>query len=77
MERFGLGSFSCELELRGSRLVYVFKQSWFLGVPVPPGLAPFVESYVDADETGWLVFVRIFAPLLGEIIHYEGQVEPE
>jgi Domain of unknown function (DUF4166) len=77
MERFGLGSFACALELHGSRLVYVFKQSWFLGVPVPQGLAPFVDSYVEAGETGWLVVVRIFAPLLGEIVHYEGQVEPE
>jgi Domain of unknown function (DUF4166) len=77
MERFGLGSFSCTLEVRGSRVVYVFKRSWFLGVPLPQWLAPCVDSYVDANETGWLVVVHIFAPLLGEIVHYEGWVEPE
>jgi Domain of unknown function (DUF4166) len=77
IERFGLGSFASALEPRGSRLVYVFKQSWFLGVPIPQWLAPFVDSYVDAGETGWLVVVHIFAPVLGEIVHYEGWVEPE
>jgi Domain of unknown function (DUF4166) len=77
IERFGLGSFSCALELRGSRVVYVFERSWFLGIPVPRGLAPFVDSHVDAGETGWLVVVHIFAPFLGEIVHYEGWVEPE
>jgi Domain of unknown function (DUF4166) len=77
MERFGLGSFSSALEVRGSRVVYVFGRSWFLGVPVPARLAPFVDGYVDAGETGWLVVVHIFAPFLGEIVHYEGWVEPD
>jgi hypothetical protein len=77
MERFGPWSFSSTLEVRGSRVVYVFGRSWFLGVPVPRGLAPFVESYVDAGDSGWLVAVHIVAPCLGEIVHYEGWVEPE
>jgi hypothetical protein len=77
LERFGLGSFSSTLEVCGSRVVYRFGRAWFLGVPVPRRFAPFVESYVDAGETAWLVVVRLFAPLLGEIVHYEGWVEPE
>jgi Domain of unknown function (DUF4166) len=77
IEGFGFGSFSSTLELRGSRVVYVFGRAWFLGVPVPRGLAPFVDGYVDAGERGWLVVVHIFVPFLGEILHYEGWVEPE
>jgi Domain of unknown function (DUF4166) len=77
IERFGLVWFSSTLELRGSRVVYVFARAWFLGVPVPPCLAPVVDGYVDAGENGWRVVVHIFAPFLGEIVHYEGWVEPE
>jgi hypothetical protein len=55
----------------------VFGRAWFLGVPVARGLAPFVDGYVDAGERDWLVVVHIFVPFLGEVLHYEGWVEPE
>ena len=70
-------SFSCSLDVRGSRVDYVFERAWFLGIPVPPRLAPVVEGYVDAGERGWRVVVHVFAPFLGEIVHYEGWVEPK
>ena len=47
------------------------------GIPLPHALSPSIESYVDAGETGWSVVVRIFAPMLGELVHYEGWIEPE
>ncbi len=65
------------LEIDGSRLRYVFHRAWFAGIPIPRRLSPSVESYVDAGETGWRVVVRIFAPFLGELVHYEGWIEPE
>jgi len=77
MERFWLWSFSSRLELSGSRVDYVFERAWFLGIPVPRLLAPFVDGNVDAGAAGWQVVVHIFAPFLGEIVHYEGWIEPE
>jgi Domain of unknown function (DUF4166) len=77
MERFGLSSFSSALVVQGSRMRYEFRQAWFAGIPLPVWLSPYVDGYVDADEAGWRVAVHIFAPFLGEIVHYEGWVEPE
>jgi Domain of unknown function (DUF4166) len=77
MERFGLSSFSSALVVQGSRMRYEFRRAWFAGIPLPVWLSPYVDGYVDAGETGWRVAVHIFAPFLGEIVHYEGWVEPE
>jgi hypothetical protein len=77
MERLGLHSFSSSLVIEGSRVHYLFQRAWFAGIPLPAWLSPHVESFVDAGDTGWWVVVHVFAPFLGEIIHYEGWVEPE
>lgn len=77
MERAGAMSFSCALAIEGTRMVFDFQRAWLAGIPLPRALAPFVESYVEAGERGWWVLVRIFAPVLGEIVSYEGWIEPE
>jgi hypothetical protein len=77
MESFGPISFACALVTSGSCLRYDFQRAWLAGVPLPRRLAPFVEGSVQAGESGWRVVVRLFGPCLGEIIHYEGWVEPE
>jgi hypothetical protein len=77
MERSGPVCFSCSLVLDGSRLIYEFRRAWFAGVPIPRWLSPHVESYLDADVSGWRVVVRIFAPIVGRLVSYEGWVEPE
>jgi hypothetical protein len=77
MERLGLTSFSSALVVQGSRLRYEFRRAWFAGIPLPIWVSPYVDGYVDAGEAGWRASVHIFAPVLGEIVHYEGWVEPE
>jgi hypothetical protein len=77
MEAFGSTSFSSALVIAGSCLRYEFRRAWFAGIPFPPGMAPFVEGRADACENRWRVSVRIGAPLLGELVHYEGWIEPE
>ena len=77
MERFGLTSFSSALVVKGSRVNFEFRRAWFAGIPLPVWLSPYVDGYVDAGDTGWRVTVHIFAPFLGEIVGYEGWVEPE
>jgi hypothetical protein len=77
MERSGPVCFACALVLDGSRLRYEFRRAWFTGVPIPRWLSPGVESYVDAGDAGWRVMVRVLAPVLGELVRYEGWVGPE
>jgi len=36
-----------------------------------------VDGGADAGGGGWRVTVRIAAPVLGELVRYEGWVEPE
>jgi hypothetical protein len=76
-ERRGPVSFSSALVVRGSRLIYEFREAWFAGVPLSASFSPYVDGYVDAGEKGWRLVVHIFAPFLGEIVRYEGWVEPE
>jgi hypothetical protein len=77
MEGLGLSSFSSALVVQGARMHYEFRRAWFAGIPLPVWLSPYIDGYVDAGDTGWRVSVHIFAPFLGEIVHYEGWVEPE
>jgi hypothetical protein len=77
MEAFGPVSFASALVLDGSCLRYEFQRAWFARVPLPRWLSPSARGLVDAGERGWRVSVRIDAPCLGELIHYEGWVEPE
>jgi hypothetical protein len=77
LERRGLVSFSSGLVVRRSRLIYEFRRAWFAGIPLPASLSPYVDGYVDAGEDGWRVVVHIFAPFLGEMVHYEGWIHPE
>jgi hypothetical protein len=77
MEATGLVSFSTELVLEGHRLTYQFRRAWFAGVPIPRWLSPGVVSHVDVGDDGWFVVVHVLAPLLGELVCYEGRIEPE
>jgi hypothetical protein len=77
IEAFGAGSFSSALVIDGPCLTYEFRRAWLAGIPVPGWFSPRVDGRVYAGETGWRVVVYFFVPLLGEIIHYRGWVEPE
>jgi hypothetical protein len=77
MESLGWTSFASALVLDGSRLRYEFHRAWFAGIPIPSRLSPSVESYVDAGDVGWRVVVASSVPFLGELVRYEGWIEPE
>jgi Domain of unknown function (DUF4166) len=77
LESFGLGCFAFELVIDGPRLRHEFRRAWFAGIPIPRALAPFVDGWLDAGDKGWLVVVHVVFPFLGEIVHYEGWVEPD
>lgn len=77
MESFGATTFSSVLTIDGSCLHYEFRRAWVAGIRLPRRLAPFVDGRVYAGDGGWRVAVRVNAPLLGELVHYEGWIEPE
>lgn len=77
MESFGATTFSSVLSIEGSCLRYQFRRAWFAGIPIPRCLSPFVDGRVYAGDGGWRVAVRVNAPLLGELVRYEGWMEPE
>jgi Domain of unknown function (DUF4166) len=77
IEAFGLTSFSSAVVVDRSSLCYEFRRAWFAGVALPAWLSPYVDGRVQAGDGGWNVVVHVFAPFLGEIVHYEGWVEPE
>jgi hypothetical protein len=77
MERVGSIVFSSSLEIDGPYLRYPFRRAWLLGFPLPKRLSPHVVGWVRAGDLGWQVVVHISVPLLGELVHYEGWVEPE
>jgi hypothetical protein len=77
MERYGTVVFSSALVAEGSCLRYEFRRAWVAGIRLPQWFTPCVDGRVDAGDTGWRVAVRVAAPLVGELVHYEGWVEPE
>jgi Domain of unknown function (DUF4166) len=77
MERVGSIVFSSSLEIDGPFLRYPFRRAWLLGIPLPRKLSPHVVGWVRAGDDGWQVEVRISVPFFGELVHYEGWVEPE
>jgi hypothetical protein len=77
IEQYGMNSFSSALTIQGTELVYEFRQAWLAGIPLPKWVSPRIEGVVTGVEYGWWVVVRVFAPGLGEILHYKGRVEAE
>jgi hypothetical protein len=77
LERVGLISFACALAVEGSRVGYEFRRAWLVGIPLPTWLSPYVDGRVDAADTGWRVSVHVYAPFFGQILQYQGWVEPE
>jgi hypothetical protein len=77
MERLGLVVFASALVLEGTCLRYEFRRAWLAGIPLPRWLSPVVAGSTVAGDAEWQVEVHIIAPFLGEVVHYQGWVEPE
>ncbi len=77
MESSGWTSLAAELVIDGSRLRYVFRRAWFAGIPIRADCLLRSRALWRPAETGWSVLVRLSLPMLGELIRYEGWIEPE
>jgi hypothetical protein len=77
MERLGPVVFASALVLDGPCLRYEFKRAWLGGIALPHCISPVVAGSTVAGAAGWQVEVYVLAPFLGELVRYEGWVEPE
>ncbi len=77
MESFGAGSFVSAVVIDGSCLRYDVRRTWLAGLAIPRWLAPEIDGSVHAGESGWRVVTQFSLPVLGKIVHYEGNVELE
>jgi hypothetical protein len=77
MESFGPFAFSSVLVLDGSCVRYEFRRAYFAGIALPRRTSPTIIGSAAAGESGWRVETHVIAPVLGEIVCYEGWVELE
>jgi hypothetical protein len=76
LEYAGPVCFGLEPSVRGGGLRFRTRRVWVLGLPVPFRLAPTVDAALVPGGDGWSVRVRARVPVLGELLSYEGKVDP-
>ena len=77
VERFGPIRVGLALVVRDDRL-YLIPRRWsFLGLPLPRALLPRGSSFETARNGTFCFDVEIAAPLIGLIVGYRGQLEPQ
>jgi Domain of unknown function (DUF4166) len=77
LEAMGPLRLGFRLAVDGNALRYELVRAWFLGVPLPRFLAPRASALTVARDDVWTVEVALAVPLLGEIVRYEGLLQPE
>lgn len=76
VEKFGWITLGYRLRVEPSILRLEVTNAWFAGIPIPLILAPTGEGVEKAELDGSLsIRATAFAPLLGQIVCYEGRLE--
>ena len=79
VESFGLVRFGYCVHASREGLHFTFVRAWLWRVPLPLALSPRIEACAAVPEPGhatWRIQVRVRAPLLGELLRYEGTIYP-
>jgi hypothetical protein len=76
VEKFGPLRFSMALVPDGNRLNLVLRRWSAFGIPLPMWLCVKTESYEMAEDGNFHFNVRIWHPLTGPIVHYQGRLKP-
>lgn len=76
VERFGPFAFALALLWQGDRLTLIPRHWRFFGLPLPRALGPFGETFEREADGRFTFHVEIALPLLGEIVRYEGWLNP-
>jgi hypothetical protein len=79
VEAMGPYRVAFRLEEDEDGLRFQFVRAWFGLMPVPRIMALRVEADATAGPADkcWRIDVRIFAPLAGLLVRYEGEVTPQ
>ena len=77
LERCGPVTFAFELIADSKGLRFHLKRAWFCMFRIPHSLAPRIEIVALAKDAGWTIDARVAAPIVGDLIRYEGFVEPQ
>jgi hypothetical protein len=75
-ERFGPFTFGIALVVDGRELRLVVRRWSVLGIPLPRGLAPRVDSFETQAQRRFELKVAIALPLIGDLGHYTGWLDP-
>jgi hypothetical protein len=75
-ERFGPFTFGIALVVDGRELRLVVRRWSLLGIPLPRGLAPRVDSFETEAQRRFELKVAIALPLIGDLVHYTGWLDP-
>ena len=74
LESFGPLRLRFRLQASAGGLRFEPAGARFLFIPLPRRLAPEVRAEERGGDGGWRVEVRVRAPILGEVLRYEGEV---
>jgi hypothetical protein len=74
VESFGSITLGFRLVAAPPELQLIPARAWILGMPFPRALAPSGTGIEVGRDDGCAIVARAFAPLLGEIVRYEGLV---
>jgi hypothetical protein len=77
VETFGAVTLGFRLVAEPPTLRLEPARAWILGAPVPRALAPYGTGVEVGRDDGCAIVATAFAPLLGEIVRYEGLVIAE
>lgn len=75
VEQFGPLSVSLALVVSGGRLELVVRRWSFLGIPLPPFLAPHGETFEFEKDGRFNFHVELALPIAGPIVRYTGWLE--
>jgi len=77
LEKAGPATYVFQLERRGNSLLYRQVAFRLFGLPMPRSLSMRVWAKVDPAKNGWRVKVSIYAPMVGRLCHYAGNMRAE
>lgn len=74
-ERFGPFRFGLAALVDGDRLDLICRRMSVLGLPLPTALIPGGHAFETEEDSKFRFDVRITLPLIGQIVHYRGQLK--
>ncbi|MEM9046250.1 MAG: DUF4166 domain-containing protein [Pseudomonadota bacterium] len=77
VERFGPFAFALPIDLTENGLSLPVATGEVMGIPLPKALLPRSDAVETATAEGFEFDIRLSLPLLGPMVHYQGDLAPE